>query len=139
MYYCETGLQWPARPHPFSLPHLNHASRTWTTNIISQKLFNYRPQRSCGKVMFLHLSVILFTGGSSPPLGRHSDPSPGQTPAPGKTPPGQTPPWADIAREDTPPGQTTTPRQTPPSPVHTGTRSTSGRYASYWNVFLLYI
>ena len=24
----------------------------------------YRPQRSCGKVMFLHLSVILFTGGS---------------------------------------------------------------------------
>ena len=23
----------------------------------------YRPQRSCGKVMFLHLSVILFTGG----------------------------------------------------------------------------
>ena len=28
-------------------------------------LFNlhYRPQRSCGKVMFLHLSVILFTGG----------------------------------------------------------------------------
>ena len=24
----------------------------------------YRPQRSCGKAMFLHLSVILFTGGS---------------------------------------------------------------------------
>ena len=23
----------------------------------------YRPQRSCGKVMFLHLSVILFTRG----------------------------------------------------------------------------
>ena len=23
----------------------------------------YRPQRSFGKVMFLHLSVILFTGG----------------------------------------------------------------------------
>ena len=28
-------------------------------------LCNYRPQRSCGKVMFLHLSVILFTGGFS--------------------------------------------------------------------------
>ena len=26
----------------------------------------YRPQRSCGKVMFLHLSVILFTGGGGP-------------------------------------------------------------------------
>ena len=24
----------------------------------------YRPQRTCGKVMFLHLCVILFTGGS---------------------------------------------------------------------------
>ena len=27
-------------------------------------VYFYRPQRSCGKVMFLHLSVILFTGGS---------------------------------------------------------------------------
>ena len=33
----------------------------------------YRPQRSCGKVMFLHLSVILFTGGGClpHPPGRH--------------------------------------------------------------------
>ena len=32
----------------------------------------YRPQRSCGKVMFLHLSVILFTGGvwQTPPSNR---------------------------------------------------------------------
>ena len=28
--------------------------------------FCYRPQRNCGKVMFLHLSVILFTGGCLP-------------------------------------------------------------------------
>ena len=28
---------------------------------------NYRPQRSCGKVIFLHLSLILFTGGVSIP------------------------------------------------------------------------
>ena len=35
--------------------------------------FNYRPQRSCGKVMFLHLSVILFTGGmADTALGRYS-------------------------------------------------------------------
>ena len=26
------------------------------------KIINYLPQRSCGKVMLLHLSVILFTG-----------------------------------------------------------------------------
>ena len=34
-------------------------------------VINYHPQRSCGKVMFLHLSVILFTGGWQTPLGRH--------------------------------------------------------------------
>ena len=36
----------------------------------------YRPQRSCDKVMFLHLSVILFTRGSAThPPGRHPLPS----------------------------------------------------------------
>ena len=49
---------------------------------------------------------------------------------PGRHTPRQTLPWAD------------TPAQcmlgyTPPScPMHAGIRSTSGRYASYWNVFL---
>ena len=77
--------------------------------------YYYRPQRSYGKVMFLHLPVILFTGGrlptgrhplgQTPPLGRHlpwADIPPGQT-LPGKTPPqADNPhPWAD-----TPPGQT---------------------------------
>ena len=34
--------------------------------------FHYRQQRSCSKVMILHLSVILFTGrGVRHPLGRH--------------------------------------------------------------------
>ena len=70
----------------------------------------YRPQHSCGKVMFLHPSVILFTWGGvwQTPPGRHT--------------PGQThPPW-----EDTPLG-----RQPHPH--------CSGRYASYWNAFLLCI
>ena len=39
---------------------------------------------------------------------------------PGRPPPGRHPPG-----------------QTPPYPVHAGIRSTSGRYASYWNAFLL--
>ena len=50
----------------------------------------YHPQWSCGKVMFLHLSVILSTWGCLPqcmlgyiPSGRHP---------PGRHPPGQTPP-----------------------------------------------
>ena len=40
----------------------------------------YRPQCSCGKVMFLHLSVILSMGECL-------------TDTPRQTPPGQAPPW----------------------------------------------
>ena len=63
--------------------------------------------------MFLHLSVILFTGavhplGSHPPLGRQP---PGQTPIPLGRPPGQTHPSPDG--------------------------HCSRRYASYLNAFLL--
>ena len=40
------------------------------------------------------------------------------------------PPWADTPQQ--------TPRQTPPPrAVHAGLRSTSERYASYWNAILL--
>ena len=45
----------------------------------------YRLQRSCGRVMFLHLSVILFTGGCIPACTWTDSP-------PGRHPPGQTPP-----------------------------------------------
>ena len=54
-------------------------------------LFNYRPQRSWGKVMFLEASVILLTGGStSPPLGADIPPPSTHTPPPpgADTPPG---------------------------------------------------
>ena len=82
----------------------------------------YRPQRSCGKVMFLHVSVILSRGVSARhPLGKQTRPR--QTPPPpGQTPPD--PPWAD-----TPPGQTPL-----PSDGHC-----SGWHASYWNTFLFYL
>ena len=46
---------------------------------------NYRPQRSCSKVMFLHLSVILSTGG--PVLQTHPL---ADTPSPDT-------PWANIS------------------------------------------
>ena len=46
----------------------------------------YRPQHSCDKVMFLHMSVILFTGGRvsarPPPLGQTP---PGRHPLPPQT------------------------------------------------------
>ena len=98
----------------------------------------YRPQRSCGKVMFLHLSVILSMGGvsasvhagihtpSKPLLGRHP---------PGRQhthTPGQTSPWADTPQADTFPDRHP-PRKTPPPPPG---HHCSGRYASCWNTFL---
>ena len=64
----------------------------------------HRPERSCGKVMFLHLSVI-FSGEVS---GRH----PLGTP-PMQTPPRQTLLWVDTPLLGTHPGQTPL-RQTPP-------------------------
>ena len=84
-------------------------------------LFKYEKTqiRSCDNVMFLHLSVILSTGGClpqcmlgykprayTPPgqtpltlLGRH--PLPGQTPSQGRQPLsrhplGKSPPWSDM-------------------------------------------
>ena len=76
----------------------------------------YRPQRSCDKVMFLRLSVILSTGGGV----------------------WQTPPLADI----TPPGTDIlsgryTPARAGTLPPRDG--HCSGRYASYGNAFLFII
>ena len=58
----------------------------------------YCPQRNCGKVMFLHLSVILFTGGVSrttpwvgTPPGRHTIPQ-ADTPLGRHLPPPRRPP-----------------------------------------------
>ena len=93
----------------------------------------YRLQRSWGKVMFLQASVILSTWGGEywpgtpcgtrytpqdqvhPPRDQVHPPGPGTPPRPG-TPPGtRYPTWHRACWE---------------------IRSTRGRYASYWNVFL---
>ena len=54
-----------------------------------------------GKVMFLHLSVILFKGWGQVvyTLGRHA---PDRHHSLGRHPPGQTPPWPDNPQTDTP-------------------------------------
>ena len=67
--------------------------------------------------------MILLTGGIP---GRHP-PRPGSPPGP--DPPGpDTPPGPEPPRDQTPP---------PPRAADSGIRSTSGRYTSYWNAFLL--
>ena len=81
------------------------------------------------KVIFLHLSVILFTG------GEHVWGRPPRSRSPlGQTPLGQTPPWVRH-----PPGQIPPQVRHTPRGADSGIQSTSGRYASYWNAFLLRI
>ena len=109
---------------------------------ISYKIYYfYRPRRSCGKVMFLHLSVILFTVGVSgrhpseqTPLEKTHTPqadTPLDTHPPGTHTPGQTPRLADPSSADplsTPPRADTSPRD----------GHCSGWYASYWSAFFFF-
>ena len=93
---------------------------------------HYRPQRSCGKVMFLHLSVILSTG-----VGCLVDTPYTDTPLQADTsPPGQT---SSLAGRH-PPRDGHRSRHLlagshPPPPRRDG--HCSGRYAFYSNAFLL--
>ena len=87
---------------------------TCCTHIV---IFTVR-KRSCGKVMFLHLE-----GERCNPPGRHP---PGH-------PPRQTPPWTDTHSL---PGKTSPLDRHPPSRPPPPDGHCSGRYASYWNLFL---
>ena len=117
----------------------------------------YRPQRSCGQGN-VFTGVCLSTGGkgvclsanwdaspipgSRPSLDQADPPEPGRPPLTRQTPP---PDQADPPRPGTPttptpgPGRPPSPDQadTPPREADSSIRSTSGRYASYWNAFLL--
>ena len=75
--------------------------------------------------------------GRHPPLNEADPPGPGRPPRPGRpTPPRtrQTPPQT----RQTPPDQADPPPD-PPREADSSIRSMSGRYASYWNAFLLKI
>ena len=104
------------------------------------------------KVIFLHLFVILFTGGAvpdqvhppgpgTPPRTRYP-PGPGTPPRTRYTPRPGTPPRDQVhpPRPGTLPQTRYTPgtRYTPPA-ANSGIRSTIDRYASYWNAFLLHV
>ena len=101
------------------------------------------PNEVWGKVIFLHLSVILFTGGglrncmlgyTTTPLGADTLPTPQQqtTGTRGRHPPGVDNPPGTRGRH--PPGTRT--RYTPHCSACWEIRETSGRYSSHWNAFL---
>ena len=123
---------------------------------------NYRPQRSCGQGnIFAPVCHSVHRGGvclgacwdttppeQTPPRSRHP---PKQTPPGSRHPPEADTPQADTPqsrppqsrhthpspRADTP--QADTPQSRPPPEADSGIQSMSGRYASYWNAFLLII
>ena len=75
-----TGHQFNFRRQVFVDTKLQQGTGSLCCDLKGNRLSRlYHPQHSCGKEMFLHLSVILFTGGGvwqTPPPGRHT---PGQT------------------------------------------------------------
>ena len=101
----------------------------------------YRRQTKFAKVMFLHLSVIVFTViclpqcmlGYTHPWEQTPPPPPADTPQ-SRHPPGSRHPPAPRSRH---PWEQTAPKeQTPPCSACWVIRVTSGRYASYWNAYL---
>ena len=86
----------------------------------------YRPQRSCSKVMFLHVSVILFTGGVFVRETPQTDP-PGQRPSWTVTPPDGKPSPDRDPQTETP--WTETPGQRPLRTERTGGMHRTGMHS----------
>ena len=107
----------------------------------------YRPQTKFVKVIFLQLSVIVFTGGGSQdqqPLG--ADTPGAETPPESRHPPGAKTPLQSKSpgNRRPPPNRHPSPGSRHPPGVDTHPlrsacweiRAIGGRYASYWNAFL---
>ena len=112
---------------PISSPYSEYAdllAHAWLPVLISllrllTSWYFYRPQRSWGKVMFLHVSVILFTGGLPQCMLGYTAlertlPPPRRRPLPGRHLPTVSSTCWEIW-------------------------ATSGWYASYWNAYLLFL
>ena len=130
------SLLWPKlliKRHIGKWKQLHYDQLSLLNNSVAYNVY-YCPQCSCHKVMFLHISVILFTEGK---CLADTPPHPGRHP-PGRHPLGRHP-WTvysidqiyisvcglEVNKEvvtalspqlkaDTPPGQTPPPEQTPP-------------------------
>ena len=114
---------------------VNYQAQLNSLIIQTWKIFTVR-NSSCGKVMFSQTCVknsVHGEGGCLPKgmLG-YTHPPRADTPS-RQTPLGQTPPSRWTPPLSRPPGRH------PPALWDARIRSTSGRYASYWNAFLFYI
>ena len=86
--------------------------------------------------IFTGICDSVHGGGSLPQCILGYTPPPRADP-PSRHPPEQTPPQSRHPPEQTPPGSRHPPGAHPPREADSGIRSTSGRYASYWNAFFL--
>ena len=124
MCYLEAEALW-------ALMHINEIEYCQTR----QSLLPATTKLGQGNIFTSGVSRILSTGGGGclPQCMLGYTPLPGSRhPPPGsRHPPEQTPP-----QEHTPPQEQTPPEQTPPQEADCSIRSTSGRYASYWNALL---
>ena len=100
------------------------SSRNWL-------LFHNRSQRSCGQGNFFTGVCLSTGGGEGVCLSACWDAIP--TPTGWRTPPMENPPGGRTPPDGEPPPQM---ENHPPREADSSIRSTSGRYASYWNAFL---
>ena len=102
-------------------------------NRIAMSIFEFCRIFFIAKVMvYTFLSVVLFTGGRG---SSWAGTPPGQVHSPAGTPPGQVHPPRQVPIQN----QVHTPAGTSPQRgACWEIRATSGRYASYWNAFLLF-
>ena len=99
-------------------------------SLIIQTWKIFTANSSCGKVMFSQTCVknsVHGWGGVCPKDAGIHTPTQGRHPLDRHPPPGGHPRWADPHAD------------TPPRTMGCRMRSTSDRYASYWNAFLFYI
>ena len=113
------------RKYPYSLSFL-HVSFSCCFHIITAR------KRSLGRLCF-HRCLSVHRGCLPHCMLGYTPPAPGpeaDTPV-GKHLPGKTRPWVNTPWTDIPGAET-------PCSVHAGIRSTSRRYTSHWNAFLVW-
>ena len=128
----------------------NMKSITKINSLSNLLVINYRPQRSWAKVIFSQACVKNSVHGGGVSASVHAGIPPGaHPPRPGTHPQEQTPPGVDpqtrhpprtrhLPRTRHPPGSRPPGSRPPPrGKADCSIRSMSGRYASYWNAFLL--
>ena len=134
-----TGVDFAQNMFGLFLSQLDNLFQTSLCVCVHVCVILYLPAATkLGQVMFLQASAILSTGREGLPqcmMGYHHHPPPRSShpiPPGSRHPPGRRHPPGSRPPQRRPPSGSR-----PPPEADSGIQSTSGRYASYWNTFLL--